>query len=114
MLKLGTLAYVKVKVKIAQSCQTPCDPMDWACQAPLSTEFSRQEYWNGLPFPSPGDLPDPEIEPASLALQADSLPAELPGKLMRASSIFPSPYLQCCLSRLLLHTEILQNSSRKE
>ena len=46
-------------------------------------EFSRQEYWNGLPFPSPGDLPDPGIEPLSLespALQVDSLPAELQWK----------------------------------
>ena len=43
-------------------------------------EFSRQEYWNGLPFPSPGDLPDPGIEHGSPALQADSLPSELPGK----------------------------------
>ena len=37
------------------------------CQAPKSMEFSRQEYWSGLPFPTPGDLPDPEIEPMSLA-----------------------------------------------
>ena len=43
--------------------------------------FSRQEYWNALPFPSPGDLPNPGIEPRSPALQADSLPAELGGKL---------------------------------
>ena len=43
-------------------------------------EFSRQEYWSGLPFPSPGNLPDPEIEPGSPALQADSLPSEPPGK----------------------------------
>ena len=42
--------------------------------------FSRQEYWSGLPFPSPGDLPDPGIEPWSPALQADSLPTELQGK----------------------------------
>ena len=49
-------------------------------QAPLSMGFSRQEYWSGLPFPSPGDLPDPGIEPRSPALQADSLPAELPRK----------------------------------
>ena len=41
--------------------------------------FSRQEYWSGLPFPSPGDLHDPVIEPRSLALQADSLPSEPPG-----------------------------------
>ena len=46
-------------------------------KAPPSMEFSRQEYWSGLPFPSPGDLPDPGIEPGSPALQADSLPSEL-------------------------------------
>ena len=50
------------------------------CQAPLSMEFSRQEYWSGLPFPSPGDLPDPGVEPTSPALQADSLSSEPPGK----------------------------------
>ena len=43
-----------------------------AHQAPLSMAFSWQEYWSGLPYPSPGDLPDPGIEPVSLALQADS------------------------------------------
>ena len=42
--------------------------------------FSRQEYWSGLPFPSPGDLPDPGIEPGSPALEADASPSELPGK----------------------------------
>ena len=42
--------------------------------------FSRQEYWSGLPFPSPGELPDPEIEPRSPAFQADTLPTELHGK----------------------------------
>ena len=47
--------------------------------------FSRQEYWSGLPFPSPGDLPDPGIEPGSPALQADSLPSEPPGKPIKAS-----------------------------
>ena len=46
------------------------------CSDHLSMEFSRQEYWNGLPFPSPGDLPDPGIQPGSPALQADSLPSE--------------------------------------
>ena len=48
-------------------------PWTVARQAPLSTEFSGQEYWSGLPFPSPGDLPNPGIEPRSLALQADTL-----------------------------------------
>ena len=46
----------------------------------VSIEFSRHEYWSGLPFPSPGDLPDPGVEPGSPALQADSLPSEPPGK----------------------------------
>ena len=51
-----------------------------AYQAPLSMAFSRQEYWGELPFPSAGDLPNPEIEPGSPALQADFLPTELPEK----------------------------------
>ena len=51
-------------------------PWTVACQAPLSMEFSRQEYWSGLLFPSPGDLPDPGIKPRSPALQADSLLSE--------------------------------------
>ena len=49
-----------------------------AHQAPLSIEFSRQEYWNGLPCPSPGDPPNPSIESGSLSLKADSLPFDLP------------------------------------
>ena len=52
-------------------------------QVPLSMGFSRQGNWSSLPFPSPGDLPDPGIEPRSPALQADSLPTELPGKPKR-------------------------------
>ena len=55
-------------------------PWTVAHQAPLSIEFSRQEYWSGLLFPSPGDLPDPGIEPRSPTLQADTLTSELPGK----------------------------------
>ena len=51
-----------------------------AYQAPPPMGFSRQEYWSGLPFPSPGDLPDPGIEPRSPALQADTLPSELLNK----------------------------------
>ena len=67
-----------VHAKSLQSCPTPCDPMD--CQTPLSMGFSRQEYWNGLPCPTPGDLPDPGIEPGSSALQADSSLSEARGK----------------------------------
>ena len=70
---------VTVKVLIAQSCLTLCNIMDYRLQAPLSMEFSRQEYWSGLPFPSPGDLPDPWIEPRSPELQADSSASEPQG-----------------------------------
>ena len=55
-------------------------PWTVACQVPLSMGFSRQEYWGGLPFPSPGDFLDPGIESGSPALQADDLPTELWGK----------------------------------
>ena len=55
-------------------------PWTVAHQAPQSMEFSRQEHWSGLPCPSPGDLPNPGIEPGSPALQADSSPSEPPGK----------------------------------
>ena len=53
---------------------TSATPWTGAHQAPLSTRLTRQEYWSGLPFPPPGDLPNPGIEPASPALRADSLP----------------------------------------
>ena len=59
---------------VAKSCPTLATPWNVARQAPLSMEFSRQEYWSGLPSPSPGDLPDPGIEPVSPASQADSSP----------------------------------------
>ena len=58
-----------------------------AHQAPLSMEFSRHEYWSGLPFPSPGDLHNPGIEPRSPILQADSLPSELSGKQQSQDSV---------------------------
>ena len=72
--------------KSLQSHLTLCDPMDVACQAPLSMGFSRQEYWGGLPCPSPGNLPDPGIEPTSLlcpALTGGFFPPQLapPGNL---------------------------------
>ena len=65
---------------ITKWCPTLVTPWTVACQAPPSMGFSRQEYWSGLPFPSPGDLPNPGIKPRSPALQADSLPSEPPGK----------------------------------
>ena len=69
---------------VTQSCLTLCDPMDYtACKAPLSIGFPRQEYWSGLPFPSPGYLPDLGIEPmspVSPALAARFFTTEPPGK----------------------------------
>ena len=69
---------------VTQSCLTLCDPMDYtACKAPLSIAFPRQEYWSGLPFPSPGDPPDPGIEPVSPvspALVGGFFTTEPPGK----------------------------------
>ena len=73
---------------VAQLCLIPCDLMNCSLQAPLSMGFSRQEYWSGLPVPSPEDLPDPGIEPESPALQADALPSELKGR--SSNSIFSS------------------------
>ena len=57
-------------------------------QVPLSMELSRQEYWDGLPFPSPGDLPNPEIEPQSPALQGDSVPSGPPEALFKCEIIY--------------------------
>ena len=71
---------MKVKVKSLNRVQLFATPWTVAHQAPLSMGFSRQEYWSGLPFPSPGDLPDPGIEPRSPTLQADALTSEPPGK----------------------------------
>ena len=71
---------VKKKVLVAQLCLTLCDPMDCSPPGSLSMEFSRQEYWSGLSFPSPGDLPNPGIKLGSPTLQADSLLSEPPGK----------------------------------
>ena len=66
-------------------------PWTVACLAPLTMGFSRQGYWNGLPFPSPEDLPNPGIQPRSPALQADSSLTELPGRIQ--GSVFNQNYL---------------------
>ena len=78
-----TLLYMMLQSEseVVQSCPTLCDPRD--CIMPgssLSMGCSRQEYWRGLPFPSPGDLPGSGTEPRSPTLQADALPSEPPGK----------------------------------
>ena len=69
-----------MKVKSLSHVQLFATPWTVAYQAPLSIGFSRQEYWSGLPFPSPGDLPNPGIEPESPTLQVDALTSEPPGK----------------------------------
>ena len=76
-------------------------------QASLSMGFSRQEYWNGLPFPSPGDLPDPGIEPRSPALQAEALPSEPPGK----KKVNISNYLQSCEADIMISMQCLKEVS---
>ena len=65
---------------ITKLCTILATPWTAACQAPMSIGFFRQEYWNGLPFPSPADILNPGIEPLSPALQADSLATESPWK----------------------------------
>ena len=65
---------------VAQPCPTLCDPWPVTHQSPLSMGFSRKEYWNGRPFPSPGDLPDPGIEPVFLASPA------LAGRILTAAT----------------------------
>ena len=72
--------FSKMKVKSLSRIRLFGTPWTVAYQAPPSMGFSRQECWSGLPFPSPGDLPDPGIEPGSLTLQADASPSESPGK----------------------------------
>ena len=102
-----------VAVLAAQSCLTLCNSMDYkAHQSPLSMEFSRQEHWNGLPFPSPGDLPDPGIKPRSPVLQADSLPSEPPGKLFPTAAKIKN-HKECIICfKLLLQFNSLTKFTR--
>ena len=78
----GTAQESESESEVTQSYPTLCDPMDSGLhQAPPSMGFSREEYWSGLPFPSPGNLPDLGIEPRSPALSTGTLPSEPPGNL---------------------------------
>ena len=69
--------------KLLQFCLTLCDPMDHSPPAPLSMGFSRQEYWSGLLFPSPGDLPDPGTEAAPPELAGRFFTLAPPGKAIQ-------------------------------
>ena len=76
--------YILISLKLCVCVCSPLFAAPWtvACHAPLSMGFSRQEYWNGLPLPPPGHLPNPGIKltsPVSPALQMDTLPVSLPG-----------------------------------
>ena len=79
-------------MKLLSNVQLFVTPSTVVYQAPPSMGFSSQEYWSGLPFPSPGHLPDPGIEPRSPALQADALPPEPPEKPQK-----PTNYVERCV-----------------
>ena len=96
---VGFIYFLHVLCLVASVMSDSATPWTVACQVPLSTEFSRQEYWSGKPFPSPGNLPTQGPNPhllQSLALQADSSPAESWGKpkLLIRSLLWPSFYRQ--------------------
>ena len=87
-----------VVVELLSHVQLFVTPWTIAHQSPLSMGFPKQEYWSGFPFPSPEDLPDRGIEWGSPALQADSLPAELPGKpklCVKEYSLSPQVFVEC-------------------
>ena len=88
------------------SCVRLCESMDFAHQSSLFMEFSRQEYWSGLPFPSLGDLPNPGMEPGSPALQVDSLLCETPGKCFNMLK----PCLTCLFSAVRMDVYFLPSS----
>ena len=85
---LTRLVAWKVKVKSLSRVRLFDTPWTVAYQAPPTMGFSRQEYWSGLPFPSPGDLPNPGIEPGSPTLEADALTSEPPGKLISSILLY--------------------------
>ena len=68
--------YESVKVLVTQSCLNLCDPVDCNPPVPLSTEFLRQEYWSGLPFTSPEELPNPGVDPGLLHCKKIVLPGQ--------------------------------------
>ena len=86
--------------KLRQSCPTLCDPVDCAPQAPLSVGFSRQEYWSGLPGPSPGDCPNPGIEPASPVSPA------LTGGFLTTGATWEAPIVFLILPQIKLNSQL--------
>ena len=105
----------KVKVKSLSHVRLFTTPWTVACQAPPSMGFSRQEYWSGWPFPSPGDLPDPGIEHTSPALQAYALTSEPPRKpMMQSRSFLKRLFGSSLLSATRGNKEPLEESGRGE
>ena len=84
-----------MKVKSLSRVRLFATPWTVAHQAPPPMGFSRQEYWSGLPFPSPGDLPNPGTEPRSPALQADALTSEPPGISYSPAISLPNTQQKC-------------------
>ena len=72
--------FVIIESLVSQACLTLCDPMNCSLPRPSIHGIFQQEYWSGVPFPSPEDLPDPRMEPGPPALYADALLSEPPGK----------------------------------
>jgi len=88
-----TIMFPTRKVKSLSRVRLFATPWTVAYQAPPSMGFSRQEYWSGVPFPSPGDLPDPGIKPGSPTFQAEALTSEPPGRPEPPASLTPEPLL---------------------
>ena len=105
----------KNESEVAQSCLTLCNPMDSSLPGSAIMGFSRQEYWSGLPFPSPGNLPNLGIEPGSPALQTDALPSEPLGKpkalinliFLPTSAASPPHQPACTMSSIFLSLSLL-------
>ena len=97
--------YKKERVKSLSRVRLFATPYTVAHQAPLSMAFSRQEYWSGLPFPPPEDIPDPGIEPRFSALQADALPLSHQGRYKRHRLLWFRKVVlgECYWPRMLLN-----------
>ena len=96
ILEMGSSEALKVKVKLFSRVQLFATPWTAAYQDPPSKGFSRQEYWSGLPFPYPGDPPDPGIEPGFPALEADALLSEPLGKSLEILFLRQKSYSSYC------------------
>ena len=100
---LACISESEVKVKSLSCVRLFVTPWTVAYQAPLSMGFSRQEYWSGLPFPSPGHLPNPGIKPGSPTLEADTLTSEPPGKPKQMLSLgIYNIFVYCCCCNIII------------